>query len=122
MSGSDQNLDLDGEMMGQMVGWIGEDGICWEPARDRPWHEADEDYCDPHLQGFLLRAMMVWYQYTGDPGWKGLMDRVVAGMDQMIVHREDYAYFPPMRRTPGKRGQCSCSRAYIPLPWLSGMP
>ena len=81
--------------MGKMVSWVGDDGICWDPAKDRPWHEADEDYCDPHLQGFLLRAMTVWYQYTGDPGWKGLMDKVVDGMDRMLLHKEDYAFFPP---------------------------
>ena len=95
MSGSDQNLGVDGEMMGLMVSWLGDDGICWDPAQDRPWNETDEDYCDPHLQGFLLRAMLVWYQYTGNPGWKSLMDKVVEGMDHMILHKEDYAYFPP---------------------------
>ncbi|OFX15629.1 MAG: hypothetical protein A2Z18_06900 [Armatimonadetes bacterium RBG_16_58_9] len=43
----------------------------------------------------MMRAMVAWYQYTGDPAWKERIDRMVGGMDRhLVVHKDDYAYFP----------------------------
>ena len=38
--------------------------------------------------------MMAWHQYSGDPVWKERLDRLVAGLDKMLVHDGDRAYFP----------------------------
>ena len=42
----------------------------------------------------MMYAMIAWYQYTGDPVWKERIDRLVNGLDHlMVVHKDDYAYF-----------------------------
>ncbi|MBI2951380.1 hypothetical protein HYY27_04755 [bacterium] len=96
MSGSAQNLEREGKMVDMMVSLLGEDGLHWVPGRsDRPWLGIPEPFAMIHGQGRMLRAMMAWYQYTGDPDWKRRADRMVDGMDRVLaVHREDYAYFP----------------------------
>jgi mannose/cellobiose epimerase-like protein (N-acyl-D-glucosamine 2-epimerase family) len=39
----------------------------------------------------MLYAMLLWYQYTGDPAWKQRIDRLVDGMDRiLIVHKDDW--------------------------------
>jgi hypothetical protein len=48
-----------------------------------------------HGQGRMLRAMVAWAQCTGDPAWKDRIDRLVDGLDKiLVVHKDDYAYFP----------------------------
>ncbi len=47
-----------------------------------------------HGQGRILRAMVAWSQYTGEPAWKDWIKRLVDGIDKIVVHKEDYAYFP----------------------------
>ena len=43
----------------------------------------------------MIYAMVLWYQYTGNPFWKECADRMVKGLDEhMIFHKDDYAYFP----------------------------
>ena len=42
-----------------------------------------------------MRAMIAWYQYTGNPYWKEHIDRLVDGIDRKLaVHKTDYAYIP----------------------------
>ncbi len=96
MSGSAQNLEREGKMVDMMASLLGENGLHWVPGSpDKPWLGIPEPFVYTHGQGRMLRAMIAWYQYTGDPAWKGRIDRMVDGMDRVLaVHREDYAYFP----------------------------
>ncbi|OGO37936.1 MAG: hypothetical protein A2147_07105 [Chloroflexi bacterium RBG_16_57_8] len=99
MSGSQQGLDKEAGMLDMMAGMLGEDdGIYWIPKdKSKPWLGLDEwrPYAYVHGQGRMLRAMVAWYQYTGDPAWKKRIDKMVDGLDRvMVVHKDDYAYFP----------------------------
>ncbi|OFX17983.1 MAG: hypothetical protein A2Z18_07880 [Armatimonadetes bacterium RBG_16_58_9] len=98
MSGSQQNLEREAKMLEMMASHVGDDGIFWVPKyTDKPWLGPVENlpYANVHGQGRMMRAMIAWYQYTGDPRWKERIDRMVDGMDRlMVAHKEDYAYFP----------------------------
>lgn len=101
MSGSKQNLEREGKMLAMLVSHLGkEDGIWWvPPTGDRkPWlgPEKWRPYSGTvHGQGNMLRSMIAWYQYTGDSAWKEHIDRMISGLDRlMVVHKDGYAYFP----------------------------
>ncbi len=96
MSGSAQNLEREAKMMSMMVSLLGEDGLHWVPGSpDKPWLGIPEPFVMIHGQGRMLRAMIAWYQYTGELAWKKRIDRMVDGMDRILVmHKGDYAYFP----------------------------
>ncbi len=99
MSGSQQNLELEAKMLQEMASHLGEDGIFYIPPTDgkKPWlgPEKDRPYANTHGQGRMMRAMIAWYQYSGNPRWKELVDRMADGLDRhFVVHKEDYAYVP----------------------------
>ena len=96
MSGSDLNLEREAKMMEMSVSLLGEDGLQWVPgSSDKPWLKIPEPFAAVHAQGRMLRAMIAWYEYTGDHAWKERIDRLVDGMDRyLVVHKEDYAYVP----------------------------
>ena len=104
MSGSRQGLDVEAAMVNMLASHIGPDGVYWVPRyENKPWLGPKDNmpYANVHGQGRMMRAMAIWYQYTGDRKWKDLVDRMVNGMDKvMVVHKEDYAYFPVLGWLP----------------------
>ncbi|HJN16486.1 MAG TPA: hypothetical protein QGH10_13365 [Armatimonadota bacterium] len=99
MSGSRQGLRREARMVETMVSLLGEDGLWWTPedGEGMPWLGPQEmlPNISPHGAGRMLRAMIAWYQYTGDEAWAGRIDRMVEGFDRVLVARaEDYAYVP----------------------------
>ncbi|MBI4531458.1 MAG: hypothetical protein HY709_08025, partial [Candidatus Latescibacteria bacterium] len=97
MSGSLQHVAREAKMVEMMTSLLGDDGLHWVPGgrADKPWIAIPEPFVMVHGQGRIVRAMIAWYQYTGDPTWKGRIDRLVDGLDRMmVVHKDDYAYFP----------------------------
>jgi len=71
MSGSEQNLEREAKMIEMMVSHLGEDdGLYWvPPSPDKPWLGPEEykPYFYVHGQARMMRAMLAWHQYTGDP-------------------------------------------------------
>lgn len=98
MTGSQTDLDREGKLLEVMASRVGQEGVYWVPASpNKPWlgPETFRPYANVHGQGRMLRASIAWYQYTGHSGWKDLIDRMVDGMDRvLVVHKQDYAYFP----------------------------
>ena len=99
MSGSRENLGLEAAMLRMMASNIGDDGVFYVPRTDgrKPWLGPEEwrPYANTHGQARMMRAMIAWYQYTGNPFWKEHIDRLVDGIDRRLaVHRTDYAYIP----------------------------
>ncbi len=98
MSGSQQNLEREAKMMEMLVSHLGDDGLYYMvPSGGRkPWLGPEEMRPYAHVNGQvrMFRAMIAWYQYTGDPKWKERIDRMVDGLDKIAVHKDDYAYFP----------------------------
>jgi hypothetical protein len=102
MSGSQQHLEREAKMVDMLASHIGEDGIWWVPRDfnpnvDEPWLGPRDlrPYANTHGQGRMFRAMIRWYQYTGEERWKTLLNRMVDGLDKtFVVHKDDYAYVP----------------------------
>jgi hypothetical protein len=96
-SGSQYGVEREAKMVQMMASLLGEDGLHWVPGgrADKPWIAINEPFAMVHGQGRIMRAMIAWYQYTGDPAWKERIDRLVNGLDRtMVFHKDDYAYFP----------------------------
>ena len=97
MTGSSLNLDREVKMVDMLASMLGEDGLQWVSAdiTKKPWMKIGEPFVMVHGQGRMMRAMIAWYQYTGDPAWAKRIDRMVDGMDRkLVVHKDDYAYVP----------------------------
>jgi hypothetical protein len=98
MTGSEVHLEREAKLLETMASHVGPEGVYWVPdSPNKPWlgPQRDRPYANVHGQGRMMRAAIAWYQYTGDPVWKDLIDRMVDGMDRtLVVHKEDYAYFP----------------------------
>ncbi len=98
MSGSRQGWEREARMVEMMTSMLGDDGLWWTGGCEgKPWLGEQEwrPYANVGGQGRMMRAMIAWYQYTGDPRWKDRIDRLVDGVDRvMVAHKDDYAYFP----------------------------
>ena len=99
MSGSRESLPLEARTLHMMASNIGDDGVFYVPKTGgrKPWLGPEEwrPYANTHGQARMMRAMIAWYQYTGDPFWKEHIDRLVDGIDRRLaVHKSDYAYIP----------------------------
>ncbi len=96
MCGSLVNLEREAKMIEMMVSMLGADGLHWVKAdiRKKPWMIIPEAFAMVHGQGRMMRAMAAWYQYTGGPAWKKRIDRMVDGLEKIVVHKDDYAYIP----------------------------
>ncbi|MBI2843827.1 MAG: AGE family epimerase/isomerase [Armatimonadetes bacterium] len=113
-SGSQQHLERETRMMEMMVSHLGDDGLFYVVSSGgrKPWLGPEEKrpYANTHGQGRMIQAMMAWYQLTGDPAWKKRIDRLVDGLDRlMVVHKGDYAYIP----THGIMPEEYCRSCYV---------
>jgi hypothetical protein len=99
MCGSLWGLEREAAMIETMVWQLGEEGLWWVPRMGgaMPWMGAEEvrPYLNPHTPFRMVRAMMAWYQYTGDALWKERTDRMVSAINRYLVaHKDGYAYIP----------------------------
>jgi hypothetical protein len=96
MTGSTLNLDREAKMVDMLASMLGDDGLQWVTAdvTKKPWMKINEPFVMVHGQGRMMRAMIAWYQYTGDPVWKKRIDRMVEGLEKIVIHKDDYAYIP----------------------------
>ena len=98
MAPTQQNLAREANMLEMLASKIGEDGVYYVYPDPKKWWLGPADlppYANTHGQARMLRAMIAWYQYTGNDRWKHLAERMVDGMDRhLVVHKENYAYVP----------------------------
>lgn len=84
-----------------------QDGLFWDLVDPRrPWRNVygdsdrrygaghDEDFCVPSHSARMLRAVLVWWQTTGDERYRALADEMVAGLRRVAIDRDDYSYYP----------------------------
>ncbi|MFH1006286.1 MAG: hypothetical protein V1800_02125 [Candidatus Latescibacterota bacterium] len=121
MSGSEWGLDRESRMIETMMSMLGEEGLWWVPPMGgrMPWLGSDDNrpYLNPHTPARMIRAMMAWYQYTGDPAWKRRTDRMVSAFQNiLVVHKDDYAYVP----VPSQAGGPSDYLDYLVTCYVKG--
>src|SRR5262249_24949681 len=94
MCGSDQNLDIDGRIIGALVANFGTDGFTYQPQR--PWANYDPTtvaagmpFNDVFGEGRQLRAFAVWYMHDHNPRWKELAERKIQRMLAMSLPQDD---------------------------------
>jgi hypothetical protein len=100
MTGNMQNIEVDSHLIASLLHVTGKDGLCYQPIDGRPWafltdvtRKVGKPYCDIFGEGRQLLAFGVWYQLTGDAFWKGIADRKMDKLLQMLIHKEDTGYF-----------------------------
>ena len=97
MSGDEMYLGREARMLRELASYVHDDGLYYVPDDpSKTWLGPSENrpHANMHGQGRMMRAMIIWYQFTGNPVWKELVDRMVDGLDRIAVHKQDYAYFP----------------------------
>ncbi|MBU4272516.1 MAG: hypothetical protein KKE86_15595 [Planctomycetes bacterium] len=101
MTGSTKGLDREAKMADMMLSMFGKDGLHWVPgSSDKRW--IPEPFVMVHGQGRILRAMNAWYQYTGNRVWLDRINGLIDGIDKIVEHKGDYAYFPVHGRYEGE--------------------
>ena len=97
MTGDPMHLQREARMLKELASYVDDDGLYYVPDHaSKTWLGPAENrpHANMHGQGRMMRAMIIWYQFTKNPMWRELVDRMVDGLDQIAVHKEDYAYFP----------------------------
>ena len=97
MTGEPMYLGREARMLRELASYVHDDGLYYvpdDPAKTWLGPSENRPHANMHGQGRMMRAMIIWYQFTGNPVWKELVDRMVDGLDRIAVHKEDYAYFP----------------------------
>ena len=102
--GSDRYLEAEHRLMEVLVGRLSpEDGLYYASHSDkRPWHtlghvgyeQSTEDLANVSANGRMLRAMVTWRERGGDSAWDDRIRALVGGLDQIAIHKDDYAYYP----------------------------
>lgn len=94
MSGSRQNLAVDGKIIGTLVRFTGKDGLVYHPVKDRPWAYIDpvtektgKPYADMFGEGRQLRAYAAWYQHNHNPLWKQLAEKKIERLLEISVRK-----------------------------------
>jgi hypothetical protein len=100
MTGSTENIGIDGKLMDSILHVTGQDGLCYYPVENRPWalfnthlKEIGKPYSDVFGEGRQLLAYAVWYQHDQNPMWKELAERKIQTLIEMTLEKEDTRYF-----------------------------
>ena len=148
ISGSTLHVEREAKMVEMLASMLGEDGLHWVSTdiTKKPWMKIGEPFVMVHGQGRFMRAMIARYQYTGDPIWKQCIDKMVEGLEKIVVHKDDYAYIPvygfydeeylrscytirkggkirssPRTRSSGKKARCLTIKDTCPGRWRPGI-
>ena len=104
MTGTDTNRTAEEGLMGALVGRLSQDdGLYYGLAgEDRPWHSIGhpgyehtaEDSANLAGNGRMLRAMIAWWERSGDSAWEQRIRGLARGLNTIAIHRDNYAYYP----------------------------
>src|SRR5262249_9127466 len=89
MCGSEQNLDVECNLMCAMVGQIATDGQVYVPVG-----LPGEGTSNPVINGLLAMAMANWHERDQNPAWLDLIQRVSLALQRIAIQVEDRAYYP----------------------------
>ncbi len=110
MCGSEQNLEHQTGMMKMILSRIQPPGLYFVPPSTetyRPWTVpkfggSTEWIANTYGNARLMLGCMAWYQYTGDPAWKRVIETLNTGLMKVAVYKDDYAYYPDANGAGGE--------------------
>ena len=91
MCGDELNLHVEQAMMQSLVDRIGPRGLLYHPPTS-PDHPPDA--ASPFACGRMMLTMAAWHERDGDPAWRDLIREMGHGLDEIVIRRYDYAYYP----------------------------
>ena len=83
------------------------DGLSYRPKPEKPYYSTifRRDYGDHVAEGFdqarVLWALLAWYGETGDSHIKERIEEMVAGLERVMIKREDSGYYDRTTIEPG---------------------
>ncbi|MGH7578212.1 MAG: hypothetical protein ACREM1_24240, partial [Longimicrobiales bacterium] len=105
VSGSTEQVDVDGKMMQTLFHMLGPDGLYYIPVVGSPWAVLLEPnevaYADMTAKqifnswptGRVLMALACWYDRTHASVYKSAIERMVDGLNGIARRKDDYCYF-----------------------------
>ena len=91
MSGSEQNLDAEYNLMRALVGQIARDGQVYVPVDT---DSVPKGTSNPVVSGLLAMAMANWYKRDQNPAWLDLLQQISLGLQRIAIQVDDRAYYP----------------------------
>ncbi len=112
MSGSRQNEHVDRWWMEMAQRQLGPDGIAYIPTKGRPWAfyqpysvlfsgledimpERPEPFINVFYCGAFMSALSLYHKRDVGTLWKDTAERMVDGLIDLAVYKDDYAYYAP---------------------------
>ena len=92
MSGSDQNLDVEYNLMRSLLSAVRQDGHLYYPFDG---YGAPKDTSYPMTNGFMALACANWYARDGNPGWLDWVELLCRGLKNSAIRVGARAYYPP---------------------------
>jgi hypothetical protein len=92
MSGDEENLEVECDLMRTLLGQVGEDGLAYVPIDN---DGAPKGTAYPLASGALVQAAVNWYERDGNPAWLPIIDAITNGLEKAAIRKDDRAYYPP---------------------------
>ncbi len=92
MSGSEQNLEVEYNIMKTLLTYVAEDGMMYYPFGGEG---APEGTAYPVVDGIMALATEVWHERDGNDAWLGAMALLTKGLYNMAIRVEEHKYTYP---------------------------
>src|SRR5262249_11047794 len=91
MCGSEQNLDVECNLMQAMVGQVAQDGQVYVPVET---DSVPMGTSNPFITGRLAMAMANWHERDNNSAWLDLIKQLSLGLQRIAILVDDRAYYP----------------------------
>ena len=92
MCGSEQNLDIEFDLMRELMSAIHDDGLLYYVIDG---YGAPKDTSYPMTNGIMATAMVNWHHRDGNPDWLNWLELLGIGLKNHTITVDDRAYYPP---------------------------
>ena len=94
MSGSEQNAELDIQLLETITRDIDKDGLWWLKIENRPWRQETfkEDQMWPCPQGRLMVALLDWHKIDHNDRWLEIVECLASGFSKIALRKEARAW------------------------------
>lgn len=125
VTGSKHMPDVDKTWQDVVLKSIGTDGLYYIPLKGRPW-ALEENFwpgavvradgsitklddptvtqiTHPYINGRAMHIMVVYYLRDGNPIWKKTIEKMIARLLELAIHKDDYCYYPGLYYEPNAK-------------------